>query len=71
MLALLMRFLPPDKQALLQLGMSVTRNLDSDDERRQVAEYGISMLRDGRISVREWSHLGKLLGVFGRENGDR
>ena len=64
MLALLMKFLPADKRALLDLALRMVASLDTAQERQAVADYGLEMLADGKITITEWSAFGKRLGVF-------
>ena len=66
---LLMGLLPADKKALLELALRITANLDTPEERKRVADYGIEMLSASsaggtRVTVAEWSAFGKKLGVF-------
>ena len=63
MLSLLMKFLPADKKALLDLALRMVANLDTAQERRAVADYGIKMIAGG-VTVSEWATFGKKLGVF-------
>ena len=66
MLSLLVRFLPADKRALLDLALRMVANLDTAQERRAVADYGIKMIAGG-VTVNEWATFGKKLGVFKME----
>jgi len=72
-MAWIIRVLPADKRALVQLAMRMVANLDTSAERKAVAEYGIKMI-EGGVTVNEWSTFGKMLGVFKMEkdkNNDR
>ena len=65
----LLRFLPEDKRALLELALRITSSLDSAKERRDAARYGLDMLsKDSEggalITITEWAVLGRMLGVF-------
>ena len=64
MINLLMKFLPPDKKALLKLALRMINNLDTAAERKDVAEFGIAAFKDGKIAVTEWTVLGKKLGIL-------
>jgi len=64
MLQMLMRFLPADKRAMIQLALRMVSNLDTATERRDVAEYGIAAFKDGYISITEWATLGRKLGIL-------
>jgi hypothetical protein len=65
MFNLLMRFLPADTRALLQLAMRMGGRLDTPEERQRVAEYGLAAFRnDGKISITEFTRLGKMLGIL-------
>ena len=59
-----MKFLPADKRALLELAIRITSSLDTAEERKAVAEYGAEMLKDGKVSVGEWSRFGSKLGIL-------
>ena len=61
---LLLKFLPADKRALLNLALRITASLDSAAERKNVADYGLEMLADGSVSVAEWAKFGSKLGIL-------
>jgi hypothetical protein len=61
---LLIKLLPADKKALVELAFRITSSLDTPEERKRVIDYGIEMLADGKISVTEWTRFGKMAGVF-------
>ena len=68
----LLRFLPQDKRALLELAVRITASLDTTKERQDVAEYGVKMLKDGKVTVGEWARFGSKLGILrGRHKGHR
>ena len=60
----LISLLPSDKRALLQLALRITNSLDTAQERKEVAEYGATMLADGKVTVAEWSKFGSKLGIL-------
>ena len=60
----LLRFLPQDKRALLELAVRITASLDTTKERQDVAEYGVKMLKDGKVTVGEWARFGSKLGIL-------
>jgi len=65
----ILKFLPQDKRALLELAIRITSALDTAAERKAVAEYGMEMLSpdsDGgtRCTVSEWARFGAKLGIF-------
>tara|TARA_Y100000310_G_scaffold324745_1_gene387023 strand:- start:614 stop:835 length:222 start_codon:yes stop_codon:yes gene_type:complete len=69
MLSWLIKLLPPEKRALLELAIRITSSLDTAAERRAVAEYGLQMLSadsDGgtRCTVSEWAKFGSKLGIL-------
>jgi len=64
MTSLLLKILPADKRALLALALRITASLDTAAERKAVADYGVEMLRDGKISVGEWAKFGSKLGIL-------
>ena len=64
LLGIILRFLPEDKQILLKLAMRITASLDTARERKDVAEYGMTMLNDGKVTVGEWAKFGSKLGIL-------
>ena len=64
MLQMLMKFLPADKRAMIELAMRMVSKLDTAAERKAVAEWGIRAFKDGKISVPEWGELGGKLGIL-------
>ena len=60
----ILRFLPEDKRALLELAMRITSSIDTAEERKRVADYGMEMLKDGKVTVGEWAKFGSLLGIL-------
>ena len=60
----LLRFLPQDKRALMELAVRITASLDTAAERKDVAEYGVLMLKDGKVTVGEWARVGSKLGIL-------
>jgi hypothetical protein len=75
MLSIVMRFLSPDKKALLQMALRMFDNLDTSAERMEVARFIQASFRDGKIATTEWSTLGKLCGILtgpsAGKNGDK
>lgn len=64
MLGIILRFLPEDKRQLLELAMRITSSLNTAKERKDVAEYGMAMLNDGKVTVGEWAKFGSKLGIL-------
>ena len=60
----LLKFLPEDKRALLELALRITSSLDTAEERRSVAKYGLEMLKDNKVTVGEWAKFGSKLGIL-------
>ena len=60
----LLRFLPADKRAMLELAMRIVASLDSGAERKEAINYGIKMLEDGKVNVGEWAKFGSKLGIL-------
>jgi hypothetical protein len=60
----LLKLLPADKRALLELAIRITASLDSAAERKIVSDYGVLMLKDGRVTVGEWAKFGSKLGIL-------
>ena len=67
MFSWLMMFLPDDKKALLELALRITASLDTPEERKAVADAGLAMLADGKVTVVEWTQFGKQLGIYKRK----
>ena len=61
---ILLRFLPKYIQALIALGQQIIGRLDTADERDEAIAYGREMLKDGRVTVVEWSRFGSKLGIL-------
>ena len=72
MMEILMKFLPADKRAMIQLAMRMVAKLDTPAERKAVAEYGIAAFKDGSVSITEWATIGGKLGILTgpRKNGN-
>ena len=64
MLGIILRFLPEDKRQLLELAMRITSSLNTAKERKDVAEYGMAMLKDVKVTVGEWAKFGSKLGIL-------
>jgi hypothetical protein len=60
----ILKFIPADKRALLELAIRITASLDTAAERRAVAEYGVEMLKDSKVTVSEWAKFGSKLGIL-------
>jgi len=60
----LLKLLPADKRALLELAIRITSSLDTAAERKAVAEYGMEMLRDRKVTVGAWAKFGSKLGIL-------
>ena len=65
----LLRFLPAEQKEMVTLGMRIFNCLDSGEERKQAIEYGIEMMKDGKVSVGEWSRFGSKLGILRGRSG--
>ena len=64
MLGLLMKMLPVEYRNLIALGQRLLENLDTPAERSAVIEKINNSFKDGKISVPEWSGIGKALGIL-------
>jgi hypothetical protein len=60
----LLKLLPADKRSLLELALRITASLDTPAERKVVVDYGVEMLKDGKVSVGEWAKFGSKLGIL-------
>ena len=63
-MSMLMKFLPADKRAMVELAMRMVAKLDTAAERKAVAEYGLAAFHDGFVSITEWTGLGKRMGIL-------
>ena len=60
----ILKLLPKDKRNMLELGMRIVASLDTATERKEAVDYGIHMLKDGKVSVSEWAKFGSKLGIL-------
>lgn len=60
----ILKLLPKDKRNMLELGMRIVASLDTAAERKEAVDYGIHMLKDGKVSVAEWAKFGSKLGIL-------
>ena len=60
----LLRFLPAEQKDLVTLGMRIVSCLDSSEERKQAIDYGVEMMKDGKVTVGEWAKFGSKLGIL-------
>ena len=49
---------------MVTFGMRILNCLDSSEERQAALDYGIEMLKDGKVTVGEWSRFGSKLGIL-------
>ena len=63
-LKLLRMFLNRDQKTTLGLVLHVQEQLETKKEQQRAFDYLLAVLEDGRVSVPEWTQLGKKLGVF-------
>ena len=61
MISILMKFLPPQAKAGIQLATLLTQALDTPEARQAALDHTIAMIADGKISIKEWRELGQLL----------
>ena len=61
---LLVRFLPKEYQALLTLGMRIMDSCDSKEDAMHFFSTVADSLKDGKVSVSEWSRIGSAAGIF-------
>ena len=62
----LARFLPPEYRALLTLGTRITSSFDSKEDAMRFFSTVAESLKDGRVSVSEWSRIGSAAGIYKR-----
>ena len=63
-MTILMKLLPADKRAMIELAMRMVAKLNTPAERQAVAEYGIAAFKDGSISITEWATIGGKMGIL-------
>ena len=61
---MLLMFLPYKTRRLIMLGKQLIARLDTTDERDAAVDYGIEMLKDGRVTVAEWAKFGSKLSIL-------
>ena len=61
---MLLMFLPTQTRQLIMLGRQIIARLDTGDERKAAVDYGIEMLKDGKVTVGEWAKFGSKLGIL-------
>ena len=64
LLGIIMRLIPEDKKILLKLAMRITASLDTARETNAVAEYGMTMMNDCKVTVAELAKFGSKLGIL-------
>jgi hypothetical protein len=70
MYQLVMKLLPREYRVWIDLVKRMFKNLDTATERQAAIDYFVQAHQSGgQLTVVEWSHFGKLLGVLG--NADR
>jgi len=57
-------FLPAQTRRLVTLGKQIIAHPDTTDERDAAVEYGIEMMKDGKVTVGEWAKFGSKLGIL-------
>ena len=67
LLKMIRPLLPPDLKSMVDLMLRIYGALDTAEERKAAFEYGTEMLKDGKVTVPEWSGFGKRLGIFKKE----
>jgi len=60
----LLKFLSAEKRAMILLGQEIVSCLDTKAEREAALAFGIEMLKDGKVTVPEWSQFGSKLGIL-------
>ena len=60
----LLRFLPKEKRDMVVLAQRIFSCVDTAEERKQILDYGMVMLEDGKVTVGEWSKFGSKLGIL-------
>ena len=55
---MLLMLLPSQTRQWVTLGKQIISRLDTADERKDAIDYGIEMMKDGKVTVGEWSRFG-------------
>tara|TARA_R110000765_G_scaffold243904_2_gene346262 strand:+ start:1688 stop:1897 length:210 start_codon:yes stop_codon:yes gene_type:complete len=64
MLAMAIRFLPEEQRNLIHFILRMYRKLETYEDEKDVSDYCVQMMKDGKIGTTEWARFGKKLGVF-------
>lgn len=64
MFGLTKMFVSEDKKSLLDFTEHIYQALGTNEERTEAYKYAAEALKDGSVTVTEWTTLGKKLGVF-------
>jgi hypothetical protein len=72
MYSLLLKLVPADVRALIEMATRVVAHLDTGQERKAFAEYVLKALEtDGSLTVGEWASIGSRAGILrGRRKGE-
>jgi len=60
----LIRFLPPEYRALLTLGTRIMSSFDTKEEAMGFFKEVADSLKDGKVTIQEWSKIGSKAGIF-------
>ena len=60
----LVKFLPKEYQALLTLGTRIMSSFDSKEDAMRFFSTVADRLKDGKVTVSEWSRIGSAAGIF-------
>ena len=64
MFTMALRFLPTEQRNLIYFILKMYGKIQTDEERKDVSDYCVQMMKDGKIGTTEWARFGKKLGVF-------
>jgi len=62
----LIKLLPKEYQALITLGTRIMSSFDTKEKAMEFFEVVAESLKDGHVTVAEWSRIGSKSGVFKR-----
>lgn len=62
---LIMGLLPSKYRNLVEMGLRLVANLDTEHERAQAITHLNQILSDGKVTPPEWASLGKTLKIWG------
>ena len=66
MKSILLKLLPKEYQALITLGTRITNSFDSKEDAMRFFSTVAESLKDGKVTIQEWSKIGSAAGIYKR-----